>query len=131
MIHLLDTCAFLRFASQTEGELGKLARDVLTDENAAVYYSPLTAVEMEFSRNKKRRAFTGSAIVLIQKIAKEARWKPLSFDDLCAQHIPYLIEANLQDPFDVMIAATALAHEAILLTCDRKLVEIPELKTLW
>ncbi len=35
------------------------------------------------------------------------------------------------DPADRIIAATAMVHKATLITCDRKLREIPGLKTAW
>ncbi len=131
MKYLLDTCGFLRFVSKTEGPLGQLAKDVLTEENSEVYYSPLIAVEMELARRKKRRIFSGPAISIIQNIAKDGHWQSLLFDDSCAEKLPFLMEAGVWDPFDLMIAATSLAHDAVLLTCDEKLTKITGLKTMW
>ena len=35
------------------------------------------------------------------------------------------------DPADRMIVATAIAHDAQLLTCDEKIISYPYVKTLW
>jgi len=35
------------------------------------------------------------------------------------------------DPADRMIVATAITHDAQLLTCDRKFLQYPHVKTLW
>ncbi len=39
--------------------------------------------------------------------------------------------ANKTDPFDRIIAATALVHHAPLITADERLRSIPGLKTVW
>lgn len=48
-----------------------------------------------------------------------------------ACHAAYHNDFTHGDPADRIIAATALHHKALLLTCDSRLREIKCLKTVW
>ncbi|MBI4025366.1 MAG: PIN domain-containing protein [Verrucomicrobia bacterium] len=131
MIYLLDTCAFIRYAFSNEKPLGAFVEKALADETAVIAWSPLLAVELEYARRKRRRSFVGAAVALVEKVARAERWECLAFDDRSAAQIPYLFAAGLTDPFDIMIAATALAYDAALLTCDAVLGRVPTLRVVW
>lgn len=129
--YLLDTAVFVRYSARNKGTLGKKAAAVLADRAARVMFSPLIAVELEFARRKGREVFFGSAVRMLEAFATHEGWAPLPFDGSAAMNIPLLFAENVFDPFDVMISATAMAHDVVLVTCDRKLTAAQCVKTVW
>jgi PIN domain nuclease of toxin-antitoxin system len=128
---LLDTCAWLGFSSDQARALGKSAMKLMTNKDNQIAYSPIVCLEMEYLRSKNRTVFSGSAAELVARVAVVEKWTCWPFNDLAVSFVPELFQHGISDPFDVMIAATALAHNATIITCDRRLAALRILKTVW
>jgi PIN domain nuclease of toxin-antitoxin system len=129
---LLDTCAIVYDALAPE----KLGRNA--------------AAAIAGGRNEGRLACSDISLWEIAMLIEKGRIlpdeEPLQFlhDVVAANHltvfqitpeIAFLAAGGAVsmhgDPADRIIAATAKVRKATLLTCDRKLREVPGLKTVW
>ena len=129
---LLDTCAII-FDALAPEKLGKKALSELKKgrETGCLACSDISLWEIAMLISKERlhpampiRDFLSDVVA-----ANKLRVLPIlpEIAAFAAGH-PDFIHS---DPADRIIAATALHHKAILLTCDTKLTGVKSLKILW
>lgn len=129
MSHLLDTCTLL-WMTDDPSQLSQPVRDILSDRNASIFVSAVTALELGLKVAKKK----------LQLPQPVSRWFPAVCQRNHVREIPLtatMASASTElpplhaDPFDRILVATALEHGLTLLTPDRQIAQYPHLKTLW
>ena len=133
MSYLLDTCAFLSYTGLIASlPLGRLATKVLVSQESQISISPLTAVELQYLQAKGRVSFPQqSAADLISHTAETENWTIQSLDLKITARVSALLRVGIRDPFDLLIASTALSGGMTIITCDQRLAECSLLKTIW
>jgi PIN domain nuclease of toxin-antitoxin system len=120
---LLDTHVIIRWLFEPR----KLSRTQLRELEAAVRrgepvaFSAISLMEIALLWGAERLALSTTLDTLFQDLMSHPAFRllPLTFD--VALETPYL--ANLRDPADRTIAATARVHRLRLVTSDRRIVE--------
>jgi tRNA(fMet)-specific endonuclease VapC len=112
--HLLDTNVCIRLINRSPGAVVERLR---VHNPGSIHLSAITKAELFYGARHSKRVRENVQLVM-------AFCKPypcLAFDDLCAEHYG-LIRADLISrgenipPMDLLIAATARAHDLILVT---------------
>lgn len=126
---LLDTCAFLWIINDYT-ELSPAAVKAVKKSNQ-LFLSPITALEIAIKYKRgKLKLPTGDAFnwyndsIVFWNITE----KELSSEILMASA---LLPAIHKDPFDRIIVATALKHNATILTADKIIPQYPNVKVIW
>ncbi len=127
---LLDTCTFIWTISDPD-QLTPKAREVLTDIQSVIWYSPITCAEIACLAER------GSILIkdhwktwFDRHVARNGWWAadinvPIIQD---AFSLPGTFHA---DPADRIIVATARFHDFQLVTADKKMHRYPFVQTLW
>ena len=128
---LLDTCALI-FDALTPERLSVSARTALEEGEAAgsLACSDITLWEIAMLV-RKGRLDPGTDSATFSRLALDARGvRVLAITPEIAR-ASVEIELPQGDPADRLIAATAIAHAAALLTNDYRLLESNLIETLW
>jgi PIN domain nuclease of toxin-antitoxin system len=131
--YILDTHAFI-WHLQKLPYLSPIVESILTqvDEGEAIAIIPtICMVEMIYLAEKKRieKDLVNSALNLLGQISENYRIAPLNF--AVVTKINKIPRTAVPDMPDRIIAATALALKMPLLTRDRKLSTIREIRIIW
>lgn len=128
--YLLDTCAFLKAATNEGKELGQQARKLLLNASNHCLLSSVSIAEMGILNSVGRLKL--SPVALRQLI-----------EDLDVMVIPYRADHGMRyfslpppeqthsDPHDRMIIATALVEQIPILTSDAEFKRYSGLKVIW
>jgi tRNA(fMet)-specific endonuclease VapC len=114
--YLLDTNACIRILNGTSAQLVERLR---AHDPGELGLSAVVRAELLFGARKSSRV--SSNLELLARFF--APFKSIPFDDVCAEHYG-LLRAELEragtpiGPNDMMIAATARAHDAVLVTAN-------------
>ena len=128
MKYLLDTHVWL-WQLQGTGQLGLKTRAVLERGDEELWLSSISVWEILILAEKKK----------IQLLDDPETWLTKALQLSPVREAPVTIEIAmksrnislpLQDPGDRFLAATALAHDLVLLTCDRTLLRCKEIQTV-
>jgi PIN domain nuclease of toxin-antitoxin system len=130
---IIDTHTFMWYL-QDDRKLSKPAGEVLDAVTAAgdpIFVSAATAVELQYLRDKGKITEDeyGSYVVMLESAADAIEVAPVDLG--VARAIERVPRDVVPDPFDRMIAATAVALGVPLVTCDRKLRALPAVETIW
>jgi tRNA(fMet)-specific endonuclease VapC len=112
--HLLDTNACIRLINRSPGAIVERLR---AHTPKSIHLSAITKAELFYGARHSKRVKEN--LQLVTRFCKP--YQCLPFDDLCAEHYG-LIRADLVargenvPPMDLLIAATARAHDLILVT---------------
>lgn len=114
MSHLLDTNVCIRLINRSPGAIVERLR---ARSPQSIHLSAITKAELFYGARHSKRV--SENLQLVTSFCKP--YQCLPFDDLCAEHYG-LIRADLVSrgenvpPMDLLIAATARAHDLILVT---------------
>ncbi len=129
---ILDTCALI-FDALTPKKLTSVAKKAIAnaEKKEQLFCCDISLWEIAMLVHKKRLD-PGTDTQTFLRLLLQAR---------CIQVLPITLEiaavsttdsfCNHFDPADRLIAATALYHNASLVTCDKQLQDIPELSIIW
>ena len=123
MRYLLDTCTFVWLCAEPS-KLSKNAAALLDDESATVLVSNVTALEvvLKWSAGKLRLPEPPRRWFERQLQAWALESVPLSRDEMYrASELPM----HHSDPFDRLLVATALNHDASIVTPDELIHAYP------
>lgn len=129
---ILDTCAMI-FDALSPEQLGKRARTELAKGrlDGCLSCSDISLWEIAMLINKRRLqpAMAPAAFLADVIAANRLRVLPITPEIAILATIDGLFDHN--DPADRIIAATAMHHKGLLLTCDQRLRDLKGLKTAW
>ena len=128
MRFLLDTHIWL-WSSREPHKLTSQIQETLADTENSLFLSPISIWEVMILLEKKR----------LDMHEDFAEWFARTIDDLglveagldwkVAHELRYILPQH-KDPADRFLAATAIAHDLILVTADPRLMNVPGLKVL-
>jgi len=128
---LLDTCALI-YDALAPARLGRRAARLIEEGAAAgeLACSDISLWETAMLAAKGRLALptTSARFLALALEARGIRVAPITPEiaqAACGERFSHA------DPADRIIAATALALDAPIVTCDARLREVPGLKTVW
>lgn len=129
---LLDTCVLI-FDALTPKKLTATAKKAITAaaENNQLCCSDISLWEISMLMRKKRLK-PGVGVQEFLHLVLEARAievLPITVEIAALANTP--LDVPHHDPADRIIAATAIHHNAALITSDSKIREIPELTVIW
>ncbi len=127
MTYLLDTHVWL-WQLQGTGKLGLKVRELLAGGDQELWLSSISIWEILILSEKKKIRLADDPITWIYKALRLSPVKEVSVSieiAIKSRGIPL----PHQDPADRFLAATALVHDLILLTCDEMLLECKAIQT--
>jgi PIN domain nuclease of toxin-antitoxin system len=128
---LLDTCALI-FDALTPERLSLAAQETLdrgeADGSLACADISLWEIAMLVGKGRLDPGTDSAAFSRLALEARGVRVLPIT-PELALESVRIGLPQG--DPADRLIAATAMAHGAVLLTADQRLREYGGLKTLW
>lgn len=129
---LLDTCVMVFDALSPE----KLSRIALSElekgrQSGRLACSDISLWEIAMLMSKGRVKVGMPTLDFLSDVVAVNRLLVLPITPGIACQASYNGDFTHGDPADRIIAATALHHKALLLTCDSKLREMKGLKTAW
>lgn len=129
---LLDTCVMI-FDALAPDQLSKKALAEMEKGRAKgnLACSNISLWEISMLMNKGRIKAAISPRDFLADIIAANRLQVLPITPDIAFHSSYHADFAHGDPADRIIAATALHHKAMLLTCDKRLREMKILNTVW
>jgi PIN domain nuclease of toxin-antitoxin system len=119
---LLDTCAAIFMVAKQLNPVGRAALEEAERDGTAIYLSPITAWEIGLLVARGRLVMTMSPMAWFSRLIRSG----LQLADMSPELLiasSFLPGANLRDPADRIIAATARAHGYRLVTRDQPLLE--------
>lgn len=132
MTYLLDTHTWIWWHLTPEKLSTKVRR--LTTRPKAKDRILLSAISLwEFCKliEKKRLGVACDPMSWIERALRMPHLQLLPLSPAIAVGSTSLPQPFHQDPADQMIVATARQEKATLLTCDKKILSYPHVKTLW
>jgi putative PIN family toxin of toxin-antitoxin system len=117
-MYLLDTNVLLSSVLNPK-RIGKKTFKIVK-EAVDVYFSSISIAEIFIKQMLGKIELNSPVADLIEDL----EFRALSFDSKMANEISSIAGLIGHDPFDRMIAATARAEDAILITSDRKLLAL-------
>ena len=115
-MYLLDTCAVSDFV---KGKASTVAR-IVSIPATEIYISSITLFETEFGLIKTPRIVPKIMPTLIELFSRSELINLGYLESISAGHIRYELESigKMIGPYDILIAATALVHDLILVTSN-------------
>lgn len=130
---VVDSHAFIWYvqASRRLSDAARNAMDDVTAAEAPLLISAVTLVELVYLMEKGR--FTEADVEALLAIldATDSGFEVAPVDSAVARAVRQIPRAAVTDPFDRMIAATALVTGLPLVTYDHRLREFAALDTIW
>jgi PIN domain nuclease of toxin-antitoxin system len=130
---VVDSHAFIWYvqASPRLSEKARQAMDDATAADAPLMISAVTIVELVYLVEKG--TFTQANVDAFYEIleAADSGFEVVPIDGSVARAVSRIPRAAVADPFDRMIAATALVRAVPLVTYDRRLRQAAVLETIW
>jgi PIN domain nuclease of toxin-antitoxin system len=129
---LLDTCVMI-FDALAPEQLGRKAGRELEKgrSSGSLACSDISIWEIAMLLSKGRVRTPMSPRDFLNDVIAANRLMVLPIIPEIACQAAYHADFTHGDPADRIIAATALHHKALLLTCDTRLREMKSLKTAW
>ena len=129
MEYLLDTNALLSIIFNNKGLNAEIEK-VLNNRNNRFFVSEMSLWEIEIKHNKHPDLMPFSALQIFELLADTN----LSFLPVHIFHLAKLKDVYDQkihnDPFDLLIIATALEESMILITSDKTILKYPIISKL-
>lgn len=130
---LLDTHVLVWFVSNPE-KLSKKAQDLIEKEiqtRRQLLVSSISIWEIYILIKKERLRLAIDVDLWIEKIEQSSIFQFVPVDNQIAAKAVELNNKFHEDPADRIIVATALIHEAKLITSDKKIINSKEVQTIW
>jgi len=128
-----DTHTFAWYVKASP-RLSDRARELLQEatlETFPIFVSTASMVELRYLVEKGTLTEEHFDAMLAALLAPDSAFEIAPFDGVMAQTVAEIPRDPVGDPFDRMIAATAVALGVPLVTCDRKLRALPAVETVW
>ena len=125
---MLDTCAVIWLLGEP-GRLSARAQAAITEEDLGV--PVVVLLELAYLEQGGRLSVEDAARIRDKLLSPGGPLVPVPFSleaALCAAKIP---RAASPDPFDRMVAGTAMAAGLPLITADAKLAKVADLAVIW
>lgn len=130
---VVDSYAFIWYVQASPRLSGKArqAMDEATSADVPLMISAVTLVELIYLVEKG--TFSEADVEAFHEIldAADSGFEVAPIDEAVARAVGRIPRAAVADPFDRMIAATALLRAAPLVTYDRRLRQLTGLETIW
>jgi PIN domain nuclease of toxin-antitoxin system len=130
---VVDSHAFIWYvlASPHLSDKARQVMDDATDSNIPLVISAATLVELVYLTEKG--TFTQTHLEAFHEIidAADSGFEVAPIDNAVARAVSRIPRAAVADPFDRIIAATALVRAARLVTYDRKIRQLSAVDTIW
>lgn len=130
---VIDSHAFIWYvlASPRLSDKARQVMDHATDSDASLAISAATLVELVYLVEKG--TFTQTHLEAFHEIidAADSGFEVVPIDNAVARAVSEIPRAAVADPFDRIIAATALVRAAPLVTYDRKIRQLATVETIW
>ncbi len=123
---LLDTHIWL-WALLEPSHISRSAAQAISNEINELWLSPISVWEALLLHRKRRLDLGEDTQKWVEAATERFHEAPVTFE--VAQSAHQLSSANM-DPADRLIAATAQAFDLVLVTADRSLLELTEIKTM-
>ena len=127
MSYMLDTCSFIWYI-ETSNRLPAGVRELI-DTAEDIYISMATLWEIAIKQTTGKLDLDLTIFELDEK-CKENKITILPIELRYLEKIKKLPLIH-KDPFDRIIIASAVEEDLIILTCDNKIMNYPDVKTLW
>jgi PIN domain nuclease of toxin-antitoxin system len=128
MRFLLDTHIWLWMFREPH-KLSSVAHQAVTKPSNDRYLSPISIWEVMILLEKKRISFHEDFAVWFARTSQDLELEEANLTWQVVHEMRYILP-NHKDPADRFLAATAIAHDLILVTSDQKLIGVPGLKVL-
>jgi PIN domain nuclease of toxin-antitoxin system len=128
MRFLLDTHIWLWMFREPH-KLSSVVHQAVTEPANDRYLSPISIWEVMILLEKKRISFHEDFAVWFARTSQDLELEEANLTWQVVHEMRYILP-NHKDPADRFLAATAIAHDLILVTSDQKLIGIPGLKVL-
>ncbi|MES1164236.1 MAG: type II toxin-antitoxin system VapC family toxin [Verrucomicrobiota bacterium] len=125
---LLDTCTVI-FIAQDPNRLSKAARDILVDENNAVFVSVVTAGELACLAERKRIVLPQHWKPWFRACVDRNGWNLLPLTIEIMEEAYSLPEPIHRDPVDRILIATSRVEDMTIVTADRSILDYPHVKS--
>jgi PIN domain nuclease of toxin-antitoxin system len=125
---LLDTHIWL-WSAQEPHKLNSEVHLAIADRRNACYLSPVSIWEVIVLLEKKRIAINQDFGQWFEQTKIEFDLQEAPFDWKVVHELRFTMLEH-RDPADRFLAATAMAHDMILVTSDQRLLRVPNLRTL-
>lgn len=129
---ILDTCTLI-FDALTPKKLTTLVKKTITsaEEKKQLFCCGISLWEIAMLIQKKRITVNVDAEKFLKLTlqARQIQVLPISLE--IAALSANATTCNHLDPADRIIVATTIHHNAKLVTCDKKLLALPELCSIW
>jgi PIN domain nuclease of toxin-antitoxin system len=127
---ILDTHALIWFALEPERLSGAAAEAIDVDPQRAI--SAITAQEVAYQAARKRIDLYSPARIWLGDVLSALEAQALPVTTPVALRAGSLDPADFHgDPFDRLIYATAVEHDAQLVTADKRLREADPSRVVW
>lgn len=129
---ILDTCALI-FDALTPEKLTTAAKRAISngEKNSQLFCSDISLWEIAMLIQKKRIDPATDAQHFLRLITEARGIQILSITIEIAVLSTSFPGWSHFDPADRIIAATAIEHQAKLVTCDQQLQNVPDLSIIW
>ncbi|HTB92034.1 MAG TPA: type II toxin-antitoxin system VapC family toxin [Candidatus Sulfotelmatobacter sp.] len=128
MRFLLDTHIWLWMFREPH-KLSSVVHQAVTEPSNDRYLSPISIWEVMILLEKKRISFHEDFAVWFARTSQDLELEEANLTWQVVHEMRYILP-NHKDPADRFLAATAIAHDLILVTSDQKLIGVPGLKVL-
>jgi PIN domain nuclease of toxin-antitoxin system len=125
---LLDTHIWLWSFGEPH-KLTSLIHQALADPGNTIFLSPISLWEVQVLVEKKKIAVHEDLAVWFARSIQDLELEEAALTWKAVNEIRSILPHH-KDPADRFLAATAIAHDLILVTADRELAKVPGLKVL-
>jgi len=127
---LFDTCCIIWAVSDPDA-LSGMAKNMIQDENAEIYVSPISAAEIACASGRGRIVLDRDWKKWFRHYVTLNGWE-IETISLEVIEEAYSLPGNFHaDPADRIITATARLRNYKLLTADRKILDYPHADAVW
>ncbi len=127
---LLDTCCII-WAVSKPSALSKMAKTLLTAEDADIYVSVISSAELACAVERRRIIIDRHWKRWFRYYIDQNGWQVKNITIEIMEEAYSLPDSFHTDPADRIIAATARLENYTILTADKKILDYPHVNSAW